>query len=141
MWLEEEKRAKLLTTLKGWIRSGKHKRGFPFREFNSVTQKLRHAFLAVQGGKGLLSPCNRLRRKQPGVVYFHRNSPLFSAIKDMHTILRESTMRPTRCKELMAGWPDYVSIYDASSFGAGASQIPKVDLNFSNGSNRLTYWF
>ena len=63
MWLEEEKRAKLLTTLKGWIRSGEHKWGIPSREFESVTQKLRHAFLAVQGGMGLLSPCNRIIHK------------------------------------------------------------------------------
>ena len=33
MWLEEEKRAKLLTTLKGLITSGKHERGVPFKEF------------------------------------------------------------------------------------------------------------
>ena len=83
MWLEEEKRAKLLTTLKGWIRSGEHERGIPFKEFESVTAKLRHAFLAVQGGKGLLSPCNRLLRKRPEVVYLHRNAPLFLAIKDI----------------------------------------------------------
>jgi hypothetical protein len=121
MWLEEEKRAKLLTTLKGWIRSGKHEHGIPFREFESVTQKLRHAFLVVQGGKGLLSPCSRLIPKQPGVVYFHRNAPLFSAVKDMCTILHESTTRPTRCKELVAGWLDYVGICDASSFGATGS--------------------
>ena len=126
MWLEEEKRAKLLTTLKGWIRSGEHERGIPFREFESVMAKLRHAFLTVQGGKGLLSPCNRLLRKQPGVVCFHQSSPLFSAIKDMRTILRESTTRPTRCKELVAGWPDYVGICDASSFGAGGVILGKL---------------
>ena len=126
MWLEEEKRAKLLTTLKGWIRSGEHERGVPFNEFESVTAKLRHAFLAVQGGKGLLSPCNRLLRKRPEVVYLHRNAPLFSAIRDMRTILRESTTRPTRCRELVAGWPDYVGICDASSFGAGGVIIGEL---------------
>jgi hypothetical protein len=126
MWLEEEKRAKLLTTLKGWIRSGERERGILFREFDSVTKKLRHAFLAVQGGKGLLSPCNRLRRKRPGVVYFHRNAPLFLAIKDMRTILRKSTTRPTRCKELVVGWLDYVGICDASSFGAGGVILGKL---------------
>jgi hypothetical protein len=104
----------------GWIRSGKRERGILFREFDSVTHKLRHAFLAVQGGKGLLPPCNRLCFKQPGVVvYFHRNAPLFLAIKDMCTILRKSTTRLTRCKELVAGWTDYVGICNASSFGAG----------------------
>jgi hypothetical protein len=52
-------------------------------------------------------------------VYLHRNTPLFLAIKDMHTLLHNSTTRPTRCKELVDGWPDYVGVVDASSFGAG----------------------
>ena len=60
LWLEEEKRAKLLTTVKGWIRSAAHERGIGFKEFESITAKLRNAFIALQGGKGLLSPCNRL---------------------------------------------------------------------------------
>ncbi len=126
MWLEEKKRAILLTTLKGWIRSGKNKQGIPFKDFELVTAKLRHAFLALQGGKGLLSPCNRLLRKRPSVIYFHRNPPFFLAIKDMHTLLRESTTRPSRCKELVAGWPDYVGVCNESSFGAEGIIIGKL---------------
>jgi hypothetical protein len=126
MWLEEEKRAKLLTTLKGWIRSGDHEQGVLFKEFESVTAKLCHAFLALQGGKELLSPCNRLLCKRPDVVYFHRNPPFFLAIKDMRTLLHESTTRPTRCKELVAGWPDYVGLCDASSFGVGGVIIGEL---------------
>jgi hypothetical protein len=64
--------------------------------------------------------------KSPDVVYFHCNPPLFSAIKDMRTILQESTTRPTRCKELIAGWPDYVGVVDASSFGAGGIIIGEL---------------
>jgi hypothetical protein len=125
MWLEEEKRAKLLTTLKGWIYSRDHKRGVLFKEFESVIAKLRHAFLALQRSKGLLSPCNRLLRKKSDVVYLHRNPPLFLAIKDMRTLLCESTTRLTRCKELVAGWPDYVGVCDASSFGVRGVIIGK----------------
>jgi hypothetical protein len=33
MWIEEEKEAILLTTLKGWIRSGKNEQGIPFKDF------------------------------------------------------------------------------------------------------------
>jgi hypothetical protein len=89
LWLEEEKQAKLLSNLKGWIRSAEHEPGpgVAFKEFELITEKLCHAFLALQGGKGQLSPCNRLLRKQPEVVYFYRNAPLLSAIKDMRTIL------------------------------------------------------
>ncbi len=60
LWLEEEKRAKLLTILHGWIRSGNLERGIPFGEFELVVAKLRHAFVALLGGGGLLSPTNRL---------------------------------------------------------------------------------
>ncbi len=73
-----------------------------------------------------MSPCNRLLQKRPDIVYLHRNEPLFEAIKGMHTLLRESTTRPTRCKELVAGWPDYVGICDASSFGAGGIIIGEL---------------
>jgi hypothetical protein len=54
MWLEEEKRAKLLTTLHSWIWAGSHGRGVPFQEFESVVAKLRHAFTALPEGRGLL---------------------------------------------------------------------------------------
>jgi hypothetical protein len=58
MWLQEEKQAKLLTTLLSWIRAGSRGRGVPFLEFDSVVAKLRHVFTALLGGWGLLSPCN-----------------------------------------------------------------------------------
>jgi hypothetical protein len=49
MWLKEAKREKLLTILKGWIRTGKRgTMGIPFTEFKSTIAKIRHA------GVGLL---------------------------------------------------------------------------------------
>jgi hypothetical protein len=76
IWLEEGKRAKILTMLHGWIRAGNHDQGIPFQEFESVVGILGHAFTALLEGRGLLSPCNRLLRRQALVVYFHRNKPL-----------------------------------------------------------------
>jgi hypothetical protein len=59
IWLEATKRASLLTILHQWLRGAKRaRRGIPFSEFESVTAKLRHAFTALQEGRGLLSPCN-----------------------------------------------------------------------------------
>jgi hypothetical protein len=51
MWIKEAKRSKLLITLKlkGWISAGNNKQGVPFTEFESITAKLHHAFLALQG--------------------------------------------------------------------------------------------
>ncbi len=126
MWLEEQKRAKLLTTLHSWIRAGDCERGISFKEFKSVVAKLQHAFTALPGDRGLLSPCNRLLKKQPWVVYFHRNKPLLLAVSNCRTILRESTKRPTRCQELVAGWPDFDGVVDASSHGVGGVIIGEL---------------
>ncbi len=57
LWLEEAKRAHLLTVLQGWIRSSKAgMMGIPFKEFESVIAKVRHAFTAIPAGQGLLTP-------------------------------------------------------------------------------------
>jgi hypothetical protein len=40
LWLEEEKCAKLPTTLKGWIQLAAHRQEVGFKEFESVTAKL-----------------------------------------------------------------------------------------------------
>ncbi len=47
MWIEEERRAKLLTTVHSWICVGSLKWGFPFQEFeSSFVAELRHAFIS-----------------------------------------------------------------------------------------------
>jgi hypothetical protein len=51
MWLEEEKRAKLLTILHSWLRAGERKPGVSFVESESVVAKLRHVSLLSQGVK------------------------------------------------------------------------------------------
>jgi hypothetical protein len=59
IWLEEEKRAALLTILHQWLRGATTSRqGIPFADFELVTSKLRHAFTALPEARGLLSPCN-----------------------------------------------------------------------------------
>jgi hypothetical protein len=53
------------------------------------------------------------------VVYFYQNAPLLLVILNYWTILQESTTRPTRSHKLVAGWPDFVGVVDASSHGVG----------------------
>ena len=67
----------------------------------------------------MLSPCNKILRKEPPQVFLHRNKPLREAITDIRTFMRESICDPTLCKELVSGWPDYVAIVDASGQGVG----------------------
>jgi hypothetical protein len=126
MWLEEGKRAKLLTILHSWLCAGKRERGVPVLEFESVVAKLRHAFTALPGGRGLLSPCNHLLKQCPPVVYFHQNDFLNLEISNCRTILWELTSQPTRCQELVAGLPDFVRVIDSSSHGVGGVIIGKL---------------
>jgi hypothetical protein len=120
MWLEAAKRETLLTILKGWSRTGRRgTAGIPFKEFESVTAKLRHAFTCIPAGVGLLSPCNRVLKLRPNKVYLHKHLRILTAIEGCRSLLRESTREPTYCRELISGWPDYVGIVDASSFGVG----------------------
>jgi hypothetical protein len=41
------------------------------------------------------------------------------AITNIQTILRETLKQLTLCRDLVAGWPDYIGIVDASSHGVG----------------------
>ncbi len=91
-----------------------------------MVTKLRHAFTALPGGWGLLSPCNRLLKQCPLVVYFHQNEPLRLAISNCRTILWESTSRLTCCQELVARWMDFIGAVDASSHGTGGMIIGKL---------------
>ena len=102
VWLEATKRDALLTILHQCLRASRAAHtGIPFLEFESVVAKVRHAFLAIPAGRGLLSPCNRLLQKRPTFVFLHRNTPLHVALQDTRTLLRESTLLPTRCTELV----------------------------------------
>jgi hypothetical protein len=120
MMLSEGKRELLLAILHRWKRTMSSKTAsVPFKEFESVLQKVRHAFTAIPEGRGLMTPCNKIMRKQPENIFLGRNEKLSTAIKDMTTLLRESTKNPTRCKELVMGHPDYVGVKDASIHGVG----------------------
>jgi hypothetical protein len=120
LWLDEEKRDKILVILQRWLRSCRNGvEGIDFGEFRSVISKIRHAFISIPNGRGLLSPCNKILRKEPPQVFLHRNRPLRDAITDIRTFMQESVCDPTLCRELVSGWPDYVAIVDASGHGVG----------------------
>jgi hypothetical protein len=53
-------------------------------------------------------------------------NPLCLAISHCRTILLESTSHPTRCQELVAGWPDFVRVLNASSYSVGGVIIGKL---------------
>jgi hypothetical protein len=103
--------------LHGWIRSSRTvSSGIPFKEFETVVAKIRHAFMAIPAGRGLhLTPCNKILQSKPPPVYLQRNPVLQAAIMGCQTLLQESSDSPTQCQELVGGWPDYIGVCDASS--------------------------
>ena len=120
VWLEDEKRQCLLTLLHGWIRSSRDaKHGIPFDEFRSVIYKIRHAFITIPAGKGLLSPFYRILAKQPKFVFLHRNKQITQALQECRLFLQKSVSAPTKCNNLVTAWPDYIGIKDASKQGVG----------------------
>jgi hypothetical protein len=120
MILNAKKQELLLTTLHKWIWSASRSHmGIPFQEFESVTSKLRHAFIAIPAGRGLMTPYNKLLQVRLPVVYLHRNKPLLQVIKDCRDLLREATKNPTPCRELVMGETDFVGVKDASIHGVG----------------------
>ena len=124
MLLEAAKWEKLLTILKSWVRTGKRGTvGIPFKEYESVILKLRHACIAIPTGVGLLSLCNRVFQAKPSYVYLHKNKRILHALQGCRTLLRESTREPTQCREVTSGWPDFVGIVHASSHGVGGGGV------------------
>jgi hypothetical protein len=53
-------------------------------------------------------------------------APLLSAIMDIQFLLHNSSTQLMRCKELVAGWPNFIGVVDASSFGIGGIVIGKL---------------
>ncbi len=120
VWLEENKRTALLTILTSWIRSAKRRTaGIPFTQFRSVVAKIRHAFVTIPAGRGLLSPFNAILRAHPKIIYLHKNKDVLMALQECRTFLRESVSVPTKCSVLVSHWPDYVGVKDASKHGVG----------------------
>ena len=119
IWLSESKRDAIINTLRLWLRGANARKGIAFDEFRVTLSKLQHAFLTVPAGKGLLSAFYMVLAKQPKVVYLHKNTNLRNAVMDCRTFLRETISSPTKCRNLITGWPDYIGITDASGHGLG----------------------
>ncbi len=129
MWLEAAKQEKLLTLLKGWVQAGTRGTiGIPFKEFESMVAKIRHAFTCIPAGVGLLSLCNRVLRACPAYDFLNHNQRLLTPVEGCHTLLRKLTWEPTKCRELTCGWPDFVGIIDASGQGVGGVIIGELML-------------
>jgi hypothetical protein len=127
LWLEENKQQKLLTILQKWIHSSKQSnKGIPFNEVQLIIAKIHHAFTVILAENGLMSPCNAILKLQPQHVFLHKNEDLRSAIEGTRTLLHESTLEPTKCRQLISGWPNFIGVKDALSHGVGGVILGKL---------------
>jgi hypothetical protein len=67
-----------------------------------------------------------MRAARPVQLDLHQDGTLMEAIQDIRTILRALMTSPTQCKDLIAAWPDYIGIVDASSHGVGGVIIGEL---------------
>jgi hypothetical protein len=127
-FVTDGKRDALIATLTTWLRSSRKNKhfGIPFVEFRSAIYKIRHAFMSIPAGKGLLSPFYRILSAQPQVAFLQRNKTLQQALAETRTFLRDSIAHPTHCRSLVTGWPDFVGICDASKHGVGGIVVGEL---------------
>ena len=64
-------------------------------------------------------PGNQVLAVRPNITFPQQNKLLRTSLADRRTLLRESTLAPTRCKELVIGWLDVFGIMDVSGEGVG----------------------
>jgi hypothetical protein len=77
-------------------------------------------------GASLLSPCNHILKLKPPYVYLNWNKRALTAVEGCRTLLRESTKEPTRCRQLVTGWLDYIGFVDALRHRAGGVVIGEL---------------
>lgn len=93
--------------------------GHPICQVWSVIANLRHAFTTIPAGRGLLSPFNLVLALDPRYIHPHNNKSLRLALEECQIFLHKSVASPTKCGSLVAAWPDYIGVKDASSHCIG----------------------
>ena len=125
IWLSAKKRDTLLLTISKQIRVANRRQqqdvigAINFKEFQSVTSKLFHAYICILQANVLFSLVNQILALDPELVFLHQNPKLLIAIKDMKTQLRKFILSPNKCKELISGWTYYIVVKDVSGHGVG----------------------
>jgi hypothetical protein len=95
------------------------------RNFQSLVGKLQHACLGIPNGKSLLGPLFKLlpsdhtSHTRRSHIQLPKGSDAHQALGDLRTLLKLTANRPTKCTQLVPGWPHFVGFCDACKYGAG----------------------
>ncbi|KAL7545534.1 hypothetical protein ACHAWF_008883 [Thalassiosira exigua] len=118
--LAAKKQEAILRELKTVLR----RRKVPFKRFQKLVWKLRHASIGVPAGKYLFGPINRLMAIEPRVVDWSRARDARCALEDWGQLIRGASKEPTHVNELVPGAPAYKGTLDASGEGTGGVWVP-----------------
>ena len=91
----------------------------PYKAFEKLRGRLRHACIGISAGKGLMGPIDKALTTATSSVGVASNPLLRECLRDFHTVIKIMGNRPTFCRELIPDSPDYVGYCDASKLGAG----------------------
>jgi len=89
----------------------------PWKTFQKVIGKLRHAALILPATQGFFTPLNKVLKTPTKTISL--NDDCKDAIRDTCNLIHRLTERPTHVNELLPSPPEYVAYHDASAEGAG----------------------
>ena len=96
-----------------------------FATLNRWSANFNMRALPSPNGKGLLAPLYKLlpqdhtpsnKRKH---LQIPKGSEAYNALHDLRTMLKLVANRPTKCAQLVPGWPHFIGFCDACKWGAG----------------------
>jgi hypothetical protein len=97
----------------------------PRKDLEKLRGKLRHAAIAIPGGRGLLSPLDHaLRDESKKWIPISGNITLRDALRDFRALINLVGRIPTKFKQLIATIPGYIGYCDAAKHGAGGVWFP-----------------
>ena len=91
--LPEQKVTSLLKELHQAVRS----KAMPYKAFEKLRGRLRHACIGIPAGKGLMGPIDNALAKGRGFIAIKKNPSLRTALSDFHTIIKMMNKQPTFC--------------------------------------------
>jgi len=106
----------------------------PYKRFERVVGKLRHAAIGLPAGRGLCAPFNRTISSHPRRVALGSDGLVRVAFQDWLRLLTDMRARPSHVNELVGQPISDVGNMDASKIGAGGLWMS------SDGSYPPTVW-
>lgn len=91
----------------------------PFKPFEKIAGKLRHAAIGLPVGRGICAPFNRTLAVHPKMVAPGKNGKVHGVFQDWKHLLLEMKSRPTHVNKLVLQKISDIGNMDASGIGAG----------------------